>query len=170
MLKVYAKFAEEWMAVPVVQGVKSETERFAGALDTYTIEAMMQDGKALQSGTSHFLGQNFAKARVVRGAPELQHRVPEEDGHADRELHGGAHVALALVYGGSCLADVVLWICPAVPLPDDGGCRPSPELPLPRRERDAVDSREVPQRYPRASADVLVPCRAQHLALPVREV
>ena len=62
MLKVYAKFAEEWMAVPVVQGVKSETERFAGALDTYTIEAMMQDGKALQSGTSHFLGQNFAKA------------------------------------------------------------------------------------------------------------
>ena len=62
MLSVYAKFAEEWMAVPVVQGVKSETERFAGALDTYTIEAMMQDGKALQSGTSHFLGQNFAKA------------------------------------------------------------------------------------------------------------
>ncbi|MBQ2535265.1 MAG: proline--tRNA ligase, partial [Prevotella sp.] len=55
-------FAEEWMAVPVIQGVKSETERFAGALDTYTIEAMMQDGKALQSGTSHFLGQNFAKA------------------------------------------------------------------------------------------------------------
>ena len=62
MLKVYAEFAENWMAVPVVQGVKSETERFAGALDTYTIEAMMQDGKALQSGTSHFLGQNFAKA------------------------------------------------------------------------------------------------------------
>ena len=62
MLDVYAKFAEEWMAVPVVRGVKSETERFAGALDTYTIEAMMQDGKALQSGTSHFLGQNFAKS------------------------------------------------------------------------------------------------------------
>ena len=62
MLKVYAEFAEKWMAVPVLQGVKSETERFAGALDTYTIEAMMQDGKALQSGTSHFLGQNFAKA------------------------------------------------------------------------------------------------------------
>ena len=62
MLDVYAKFAEEWMAVPVVCGVKSETERFAGALDTYTIEAMMQDGKALQSGTSHFLGQNFAKS------------------------------------------------------------------------------------------------------------
>src|SRR5574344_1191861 len=62
MLKVYADFAEKWMAVPVLQGVKSETERFAGALDTYTIEAMMQDGKALQSGTSHFLGQNFAKA------------------------------------------------------------------------------------------------------------
>ena len=62
MLHVYADFAEKWMAVPVVQGVKSETERFAGALDTYTIEAMMKDGKALQSGTSHFLGQNFAKA------------------------------------------------------------------------------------------------------------
>lgn len=62
MLKVYADFAENYMAVPVVQGVKSETERFAGALDTYTIEAMMQDGKALQSGTSHFLGQNFGKA------------------------------------------------------------------------------------------------------------
>ena len=62
MLKVYADFAEKWMGVPVVQGVKSETERFAGALNTYTIEAMMQDGKALQSGTSHFLGQNFAKS------------------------------------------------------------------------------------------------------------
>ena len=62
MLKVYADFAEGFMAVPVLQGVKSETERFAGALDTYTIEAMMQDGKALQSGTSHFLGQNFAKS------------------------------------------------------------------------------------------------------------
>lgn len=62
MLHVYAEFAEKWMGVPVFQGVKSETERFAGALDTYTIEAMMQDGKALQSGTSHFLGQNFAKS------------------------------------------------------------------------------------------------------------
>ena len=62
MLKVYAEFAEGFMAVPVLQGVKSETERVAGALDTYTIEAMMQDGKALQSGTSHFLGQNFAKS------------------------------------------------------------------------------------------------------------
>ena len=62
MLSVYATFAEKWMAVPVLQGVKSESEKFAGALDTYTIEAMMQDGKALQSGTSHFLGQNFAKS------------------------------------------------------------------------------------------------------------
>lgn len=62
MLEVYAEFAEKYMAMPVIKGVKSETERFAGALDTYTIEAMMQDGKALQSGTSHFLGQNFAKA------------------------------------------------------------------------------------------------------------
>ena len=62
MLGVYATFAEKGMAVPVLQGVKSESEKFAGALDTYTIEAMMQDGKALQSGTSHFLGQNFAKS------------------------------------------------------------------------------------------------------------
>lgn len=62
MLHVYADFVERFMAVPVVRGVKSETERFAGALETYTIEAMMQDGKALQSGTSHFLGQNFAKS------------------------------------------------------------------------------------------------------------
>ena len=66
MLQVYADFAEKWMAVPVLTGVKSETERFAGALDTYTIEALMQDGKALQSGTSHFLGQNFAKAFDVQ--------------------------------------------------------------------------------------------------------
>lgn len=62
MLDVYATFAQDYMAVPVIKGVKSANERFAGALDTFTIEAMMQDGKALQSGTSHFLGQNFAKA------------------------------------------------------------------------------------------------------------
>ena len=62
MLGVYGDFAENFMAVPVIRGVKSANERFAGALDTYTIEAMMQDGKALQAGTSHFLGQNFAKA------------------------------------------------------------------------------------------------------------
>ena len=62
MLNVYSDFAEKYMAVPVIKGVKSANERFAGALNTYTIEAMMQDGKALQSGTSHFLGQNFAKA------------------------------------------------------------------------------------------------------------
>lgn len=68
MLKVYAKFAEEWMAMPVIQGYKSESERFAGALETLTIEALMQDGKALQSGTSHFLGQNFAKAFDVKFA------------------------------------------------------------------------------------------------------
>ncbi|ASB48134.1 proline--tRNA ligase [Alkalitalea saponilacus] len=62
MLGVYANFAEQWMAMPVVQGYKTANERFAGALETLTIEALMQDGKALQSGTSHFLGQNFAKA------------------------------------------------------------------------------------------------------------
>lgn len=66
MLKVYADFAEGYMAMPVMQGVKSAAERFAGALDTYTIEALMQDGKALQSGTSHFLGQNFGKAFDVQ--------------------------------------------------------------------------------------------------------
>lgn len=66
MLDVYAEFAEEWMAMPVIKGVKSINERFAGAIDTFSIEAMMQDGKALQAGTSHFLGQNFAKAFDVK--------------------------------------------------------------------------------------------------------
>jgi prolyl-tRNA synthetase len=66
MLDVYAEFAEEYMAMPVIRGVKSANERFAGAIDTYCIEAMMQDGKALQAGTSHFLGQNFAKAFDVK--------------------------------------------------------------------------------------------------------
>ncbi|TCC82809.1 proline--tRNA ligase [Pedobacter hiemivivus] len=66
MLDVYADFAENWMGLPVVKGVKTANERFAGALDTYCIEALMQDGKALQAGTSHFLGQNFAKAFDVK--------------------------------------------------------------------------------------------------------
>ncbi len=66
MLDVYAQFAENWMALPVVRGKKTPNERFAGALDTYCIEALMQDGKALQAGTSHFLGQNFAKAFDVK--------------------------------------------------------------------------------------------------------
>ena len=66
MLAVYADFVENWMAIPVLQGVKSPGERFAGALETYAIEALMQDGKALQAGTSHFLGQNFAKAFDVK--------------------------------------------------------------------------------------------------------
>ncbi len=66
MLEVYANFVENWMALPVMQGVKSPNERFAGALDTFCIEALMQDGKALQAGTSHFLGQNFAKAFDVK--------------------------------------------------------------------------------------------------------
>jgi prolyl-tRNA synthetase len=66
MLDVYAEFVENYMAVPVVKGVKTENERFAGAVDTYCIEALMQDGKALQAGTSHFLGQNFAKAFDVQ--------------------------------------------------------------------------------------------------------
>ncbi len=66
MLDVYANFVESWMALPVIKGVKTPNERFAGALDTYCIEALMQDGKALQAGTSHFLGQNFAKAFDVQ--------------------------------------------------------------------------------------------------------
>ncbi len=66
ILDIYAKFAEEWMAMPVLKGTKSPNERFAGAVDTYCIEALMQDGKALQAGTSHFLGQNFAKAFDVK--------------------------------------------------------------------------------------------------------
>lgn len=66
MLRVYADFAEKFMAIPVIKGVKSPNERFAGAIDTYCIEALMQDGKALQAGTSHFLGQNFAKAFDVK--------------------------------------------------------------------------------------------------------
>ncbi len=66
MINVYSTFAQNWMAMPVVIGRKSESERFAGAIDTYSIEAMMQDGKALQAGTSHFLGQNFAKAFDVK--------------------------------------------------------------------------------------------------------
>ena len=66
MLNVYAEFVEDYMAVPVIKGIKTESERFAGAVDTYCIEALMQDGKALQAGTSHFLGQNFAKAFDVK--------------------------------------------------------------------------------------------------------
>lgn len=66
MLHVYGDFVEQYMAVPVIRGIKSESERFAGAVDTYCIEALMQDGKALQAGTSHFLGQNFAKAFDVK--------------------------------------------------------------------------------------------------------
>ncbi len=66
MLGIYAEFAEGWMAMPVVQGIKTPSERFAGAVETFCIEAMMQDGKALQSGTSHFLGQNFAKSFDVK--------------------------------------------------------------------------------------------------------
>ena len=68
IINLYSDFAQDFMAMPVVIGAKSENERFAGALETYTIEALMQDGKALQAGTSHFLGQNFAKAFDVKFA------------------------------------------------------------------------------------------------------
>ncbi len=74
ILDLYAKFAEEWMAMPVIKGIKTANERFAGADETFTIEALMQDGKALQSGTSHFLGQNFAKAFDVTFLNENQKR------------------------------------------------------------------------------------------------
>ncbi len=70
ILDVYAEFSEKWMAMPVIRGVKTANERFAGAEETYTIEALMQDGKALQAGTSHFLGQNFAKAFDVKFSNE----------------------------------------------------------------------------------------------------
>ncbi|MCB0521263.1 MAG: proline--tRNA ligase [Lewinellaceae bacterium] len=70
ILDIYAKFAEEWMAMPVIKGIKTANERFAGAVETYCIEALMQDGKALQAGTSHFLGQNFAKAFDVKFSNE----------------------------------------------------------------------------------------------------
>ena len=72
MNSVYADFAEKFMAMPVVKGLKSESERFAGAEETYCIEALMQDGKALQAGTSHFLGQNFAKAFDVKYATSTE--------------------------------------------------------------------------------------------------
>ena len=68
MINLYADFAEKYMAMPVIKGVKSANERFAGALNTYTIEAMMQDGKALQSGTSHNLGQNFISSSSRRAS------------------------------------------------------------------------------------------------------
>lgn len=70
MLNIYTRFAEEFMAMPVIQGIKTESEKFAGAEETYCIEALMQDGKALQAGTSHFLGQNFAKAFDVKFADQ----------------------------------------------------------------------------------------------------
>ncbi len=70
MIKIYAEFAEKWLGIPVVMGTKSASERFAGALETYAIEALMQDGKALQAGTSHFLGQNFARAFDVMFAAQ----------------------------------------------------------------------------------------------------
>src|SRR4030095_10357813 len=66
MLGVYADFAENWIAMPVIQGEKTQGERFPGAVTTYTIEAMMQDRKALQAGTSHFLGQNFSNAHTIK--------------------------------------------------------------------------------------------------------
>jgi prolyl-tRNA synthetase len=76
MLEVYATFAEQWIGLPVIRGLKTPSERFAGAIETYCIEAMMQDGKALQAGTSHFLGQNFAKAfdvKFVNKENQLEH-------------------------------------------------------------------------------------------------
>ena len=87
MMHVYADFAEDYMAMPVIKGLKSESERFAGAEDTYCIEALMQDGKALQAGTSHFLGQNFAKAFDVKFA------MPK----GSKDMFGHLHGAFLLV-------------------------------------------------------------------------
>ena len=92
MHDVYATFAEEWMAMPVIKGYKSENERFAGADDTYTIEALMQDGKALQAGTSHFLGQNFAKAFDVKYMTSDNKEEQFIRGFLGKMLFGGEEV------------------------------------------------------------------------------
>jgi prolyl-tRNA synthetase len=91
MLEVYRTFAEDWMAMPVITGQKSESEKFAGALRTYSIEAMMQDRKALQAGTSHHLGQNFAKAfnTVFQGRDGKQHHVWQTSWGVSTRLIGG---------------------------------------------------------------------------------
>jgi prolyl-tRNA synthetase len=91
MLEVYAEFAEQWMAMPVLVGEKSESERFPGAVSTYCIEAMMQDRKALQAGTSHFLGQNFSRAQEIRFQDEqgvLQHAWTTSWGVSTRLIGG----------------------------------------------------------------------------------
>jgi prolyl-tRNA synthetase len=91
MQGVYAEFAERFMAMPVIKGTKTASERFAGALETYTIEAIMQDGKALQAGTSHFLGQNFAKASGIKfqTADESEDYVWTTSWGASTRLIGG---------------------------------------------------------------------------------
>jgi len=97
MINIYAEFAEKYMAMPVVTGFKTESERFAGAEETYTIEALMQDGKALQSGTSHFLGQNFAKAFDVQFTDQngkLEYVWATSWGVSTRLMGGADHVAL----------------------------------------------------------------------------
>ena len=100
MIRVYQKFAEEWMSLPVVVGHKSPNERFAGAEDTLTIEALMQDGKALQSGTSHFLGQNFAK-EVYENSPckPYQPKVMQNSGVTERDvlLMAQMHKAISVI-------------------------------------------------------------------------
>jgi prolyl-tRNA synthetase len=91
MLGVYATFAEEWIAMPVIRGLKSPNERFAGAVETYCIEALMQDGKALQAGTSHFLGQNFAKSfdvKFVNKENQLEHAWATSWGVSTRMIGG----------------------------------------------------------------------------------
>jgi prolyl-tRNA synthetase len=91
MLDIYAEFAEEYMAMPVIRGEKSAAERFPGAVSTWTIEAMMQDGKALQAGTSHFLGQNFAKASEIKYLDDqgvLQHAWTTSWGVSTRLIGG----------------------------------------------------------------------------------
>jgi prolyl-tRNA synthetase len=124
MLGVYADFAENWMAMPVIQGMKTAGERFPGAVDTYCIEAMMQDRKALQAGTSHFLGQNFAKASEIKFQSEkgqLEHAWTTSWGVSTR-LVGGMIMTHADDDGMVCpprLAPEQIVIIPVVQKPED---------------------------------------------------
>ena len=124
MLGVYAEFAEGWMAMPVVQGIKTPSERFAGAVETYCIEAMMQDGKALQAGTSHFLGQNFAKSfdvQFVNKENQLEYAWATSWGMSTRMM--GALVMAHSDDNGlvlpPCLAPIQVVIVPIYRSPED---------------------------------------------------
>src|SRR6185312_3441034 len=124
MLDVYADFAENYLAIPVVKGLKTADERFPGAVDTYSIEAMMQDRKALQAGTSHFLGQNFSKASGIKFQSEkgqLEHAWTTSWGVSTR-LVGGMIMTHADDDGMVCppkLAPEQIIIIPVIQKPED---------------------------------------------------